>query len=237
MRVNDRGFSLVELSIVLVIIGLLIGGVMAGKSLIHNSKLRGVSGSFLTYEAAIHNFRDQYNYLPGDMPTASKYWSTAINGPAAGHLGTYLSATPAWQHLGLAGLIAGSYPGTQANPGAGACVGDTECPSASVNGLVFLTVWNGTGSTTPPYGTSGKSGVILYDGTNIDGGAGLSPNDAASLDIKLDDGAPGTGKLYGIGYGGFGNGDGYDNCSVDAVGSAYNVSNKTSVCRPFYIVQ
>ena len=235
MRSMNRGFTLVELSIVLVIIGLLLGGIMAGKSLIHNAKLRGIASSFLSFDAAVHNFRDQYNYLPGDMPTATKYWSTAYNGPGAGTFGNYSVGAYSWQHLGLAGLIAGTFPGTQAGAAQGMCVGDTECPSATIETLVYLPVV--TIDATPPYTIAGKSGILLYDGGNVDyGTGGLIPADAANLDLKLDDGFPGTGKVFGIGSGGFGSGDGYDNCSVDAAGSNYALSTKTTVCRLFYII-
>lgn len=69
-----QGFSLVELSIVLVILGLLTGGILAGQSLIRASELRSVSIDMARYRTAIYAFRDKYFYLPGDMPNAVRVW-------------------------------------------------------------------------------------------------------------------------------------------------------------------
>ena len=70
----QRGFSLVELSIVLVILGLLTGGILAGQSLIRASELRAVSTEFQRYVAAVNTFRDKYFMLPGDMSNATAFW-------------------------------------------------------------------------------------------------------------------------------------------------------------------
>ena len=73
----ERGFSLVELSIVLVILGLLTGGILAGQSLIRASELRAVSTEFHRYVSATHAFRDKYFAMPGDMTNATKFWDSA----------------------------------------------------------------------------------------------------------------------------------------------------------------
>ena len=61
-----KGFTLVELSIVLVIIGLLIGGVLKGKAMIENAKLKRVKSDVDGIVAAVYGYQDKYNYLPGD---------------------------------------------------------------------------------------------------------------------------------------------------------------------------
>ena len=71
---SKRGFTLVELSIVLVIIGLIVGGVLAGRDLIRAATLRAVIKEVKNYETVIHIFRDKYGYLPADMPNARDYW-------------------------------------------------------------------------------------------------------------------------------------------------------------------
>ncbi|MBL8891583.1 MAG: prepilin-type N-terminal cleavage/methylation domain-containing protein [Planctomycetaceae bacterium] len=64
---NHHGFTLIEISIVLVIIGLVIGGVMMGKDLIEGAAIRSQISQIEKYNAAVHTFRLQYNALPGDM--------------------------------------------------------------------------------------------------------------------------------------------------------------------------
>lgn len=237
MHASKRAFTLVEMSIIIVIIGLLVGGVMVGKTLIHATQLRSVATSFLSYETGIQTFRDQYNALPGDMPNATAYWTTATNGAGTGYFPNFGGGALAWQHLQYAGLIIGNLPGTQANGASGTCLPGTECPAIKVDTLLsFFTVANVLAGT-PPYTTGNKNGVFLYDGTNIDNGLALKPVDAYTLDLKLDDGLPGSGKLYGFGVGGFYGGDGWDNCSVDAVGSAYAVAGTTNACRVFFTIK
>jgi prepilin-type N-terminal cleavage/methylation domain-containing protein len=71
------GFSLVELSIVLVILGLLTGGILTGQNLIRAAELRSVITEFKTYQTAVMTFRDKYFALPGDMRNATDFWNSA----------------------------------------------------------------------------------------------------------------------------------------------------------------
>ena len=77
-----NGFSLVELSIVLVILGLLTGGILGGQALIRAAELRAATTESQRYLAAINSFRDKYFALPGDMAIATRFWgvSTACSG-------------------------------------------------------------------------------------------------------------------------------------------------------------
>lgn len=73
---RQSAFSLVELSVVLVIIGLLVGGVVAGRSLIRAAELRNITVEADQFRRAVETFRDMYNALPGDMPNAEEIWGT-----------------------------------------------------------------------------------------------------------------------------------------------------------------
>lgn len=133
-----NGFSLVELSIVLVILGLLTGGILAGQSLIHAAELRKTATDIQTIRAAVYTFRDKYFGLPGDLATATKFWGAADGGDG---LGTdcytannnnattcngdsdgKIAASPGpesyrfWQQLVNAGLYAGSFSGVPGTP-------------------------------------------------------------------------------------------------------------------------
>ena len=133
-----QGFSLLELSIVLVIIGLITGGIMAGRSMVRAAELRSVMSDMSKYKSAVYTFREKYNALPGDMKNATSYWGAlADGGPSA----ACATATPSgtatcngngngkledindsayttnenfrfWQHLANAGLLEGSFTGT-----------------------------------------------------------------------------------------------------------------------------
>ncbi len=74
------GFSLIELSIVLVILGLLTGGILTGQNLIRAAELRSVTTEFQTYQTAVMTFRDKYFALPGDMRNATDFWGSAGGG-------------------------------------------------------------------------------------------------------------------------------------------------------------
>ncbi|PZP85045.1 MAG: hypothetical protein DI582_07000 [Azospirillum brasilense] len=163
MRYNHRmrhGFSLVELSIVLVILGLLTGGVLGGQSLIRAAELRAVNTEYTRYATAMNTFRDKYFALPGDISNAHKFWGArdgndgygldcrletnatgTCSGNGNGRILGYDGVDPdassytyeqylIWDHLARAGLIEGTYSGFVATAGA-----NTLCVDAS-NGSI-----------------------------------------------------------------------------------------------------
>lgn len=135
---RKSGFSLVELSIVLVILGLLVGGILAGQSLIRAAEIRAVTSDLSKYASAHYAFRDKYFALPGDMNNAVAFWGAAdgstgettaclttdsltlsdtkrtCNGDGNGRIettGTTDEIRRYWQHLANAGMIEGTYAG------------------------------------------------------------------------------------------------------------------------------
>jgi len=120
---KTKGFTLVELSIVIVIIGLLVAGISAGKGLIDSAKLNAVVSDATKYQIAYNNFRGKYNAIPGDMATASGYFSNCApgdnskcNGNGDGVIqadsvacGSFSSSIHegfvAWRHLYLGGFV------------------------------------------------------------------------------------------------------------------------------------
>src|SRR5437868_6392650 len=127
-RSNAKGFTLVEIAIVLVIIELLLGGILKGQEMITQAKIKNVIGDFSGISAAFYGYQDRYRQIPGDdgcagttginsamCGTATGRWqATTTSGDANGRIwGFYNSAGASdesrlwWQHLRLAGFISG----------------------------------------------------------------------------------------------------------------------------------
>jgi len=109
---NQKGFTLVEIAIVLVIIGLLIGGILRGRTFIENAKIKSVIKNAESITAAIYAYQDRYGFLPGDDNTANTRWG-AVNGNGDGMLATAAEQQNVANHLERAGLVSGSYPSGQ----------------------------------------------------------------------------------------------------------------------------
>lgn len=82
---NNKAFTLVELAIVIIIIGLLVAGVLAGQELIKQAKIRSQIKQFSAFDAATVTFKGKYGYLPGDLPStiAPRYNFITATSPAA----------------------------------------------------------------------------------------------------------------------------------------------------------
>lgn len=218
---NQGGFTLVELAVVMMIIGLLIGGVLKGQELIENARITSVIAQVKAYESATTTFRDTYDALPGDMPTATARVAGCAapcddgNGNSiigvAGGLGSNQSAAAAdetrlfWRHLLLADLITGVTQGTVV------AFGETH-PSARLGGGFAIGHGNGgTGTDRGAVGTfvslqpSPDSASPAVSGQNV-----ISPVRADQIDRRIDDANPSTGSVLGQGVTGSCQGTTYD---------------------------
>lgn len=217
-QLTRSAFTLVELSIVLVILGLLVGGVLTGQALIRAAELRSVGTEYTRYITATHAFRDKYFALPGDMTNATSFWGSAggtgsnnacqvathtgtatCNGNGDGIV-TWNSSAVAesahyWQHLANAGLIEGTYNGSMTiTPG-------VSTPKSKLDPAYFYPGAGGgyyAGSTSSFAADYGKN-MYSFWGNNYDfttsGSGSLKPEDAWNIDTKLDDGKPGSGII------------------------------------------
>lgn len=223
MRMASNGFSLVELSIVLVILGLLTGGILAGQSLIRAAELRSISTDIARYQTAIYTFRDKYMALPGDMRNAGRFWGMAntagtggecadpytnagigtqtCNGNGDGLVAASSAAYErhrAWQQLANAGLIEGSYTGLPGSGGNGHVAIGTNAPASRLSNAGYsLYYWNDgavdAGVYSRDYGNMMSFGAAST--TSITESAIIKPEEMWGVDTKLDDGRPAYGKI------------------------------------------
>jgi prepilin-type N-terminal cleavage/methylation domain-containing protein len=234
------GFTLVELSIVLVIIGLILGGVMVGRSMIRSAQLNSVSTDVEAYFAASQMFVDKYACLPGDCTNATTYWTAAANGNGNGQINAASAASTAgetfgaWEQLALSGFIKGVYTGVA---GAGSnldSVLGVNVPAARLTAGGYS--WYAYGSYTGNVSIyDGDYGHILHFGKKAATGHTnvtiLTPSEAYQIDLKIDDGVPGTGTVrpYAPGAGG------EANCSTgtNSTGatSSYNATVSDVACH------
>lgn len=209
-------FSLVELSIVLVILGLLTGGILAGQSLIRASELRAVSTEMGRFATARLAFRDKYFAEAGDMRNAFAFWGAACgtntstlnvgcNGNGDGTIG-YIDGEnlKAWEHLAFAGLVEGSYDGTGADTGAGLEPSAADLPRSKLPNSYWDLTSNPSNIASQPAGvfhTLTLGNLPTAGNANLAAIPGLLHEEAWNIDTKMDDGSANAGKMRGDGNG------------------------------------
>lgn len=186
LRHTQRGFTLVEIAVVLVIIGLLLGGVLKGQELINSAKVKSLVQEFNSVSTMVYGYQDRFRFLPGDDPRAEDHvggtkasstntgdgringaWNTTTEGDESYVL---------WQHVRLAGLASGT-----------TTIGD------AASGYPELNVENGrigVSSENPSSDSTAKFPAQFY----ICSG-GLSTRFARQIDTTMDDGVTDSGSV------------------------------------------
>ena len=186
MKAVQKGFTLVEIAIVLVIIGLLLGGILKGQEMITQAKIKNVVADFSGISAAYYGYQDRYRAIPGDDPNADTRWSGAAKGDGNCVVGgTYNASCPNvaatgttesclwWDDLRRAGFVAGN---------------GTKQPFNAFTGL--LGVQTGDGAATPAAALGGFAGLIVCS-------ANIPDKVAIAIDTQMDDGLIATGTVRG----------------------------------------
>jgi prepilin-type N-terminal cleavage/methylation domain-containing protein len=190
MKRNQSGFTLIEIAIVLVIIGLLLGGVLKGQELINSAKVKNLSMDFKNIPVFIYGYQDKYKALPGDDSQAASHVTATVNGDGNGVIngnwndaaGAASEASYFWQHIRLAGLA----------PGPTVVTDTGYIPQNSVGGIV------GIQSGTAP--AAGNAPVKDANGNAIRGSyiicsSGILGKFVKQLDTQVDDGNTATGSM------------------------------------------
>lgn len=204
MERKNAGFTLVELALVLVVIGILIGAIAAGSGLLKGAELSGLVSDIEKYQSSMHTFRDRYNSLPGDMPDATDYWAGVGNGNGDGQIAPRGSQEAEhftfWQHLALSGLIDGTFTGVAAATGTNDADLTVNVPEADIDGVGFYVEYIDISAGINAWLWDDMPGShLMYIGTldsgNVPSATAFSTIDAEAVDSKMDDGRPGTGMV------------------------------------------
>jgi len=179
---NQKGFTLTEISISLVVIGLIVAGVLKGQSMIRNARVHSLITLQSETQTAFNAFVDRYRALPGDYAAAStalRCPSTCINGNGNGRIDIVPRENIlVWTHLSAAGFITGSFTYNGSTPAS-----TENTPANPYGGLLDVAY-------TDSYANS--NGVKRH---NINLGSMIPSDVLSEVDRKIDDGNPLSGKF------------------------------------------
>ncbi|MBL8891552.1 MAG: prepilin-type N-terminal cleavage/methylation domain-containing protein [Planctomycetaceae bacterium] len=241
-----HGITLIELSMVLVIVALLVGGVVMGRDMIWAANMRSALAQIDEYKTASHAFKIKYGCLPGDCVRATTFLTGTANGDGnhriGGPLFTSVESHLFWQHLALAGLMSGNYSTSAPAPG-NQYVAGVNFPHSKIGdrggfGVAYFGDYN--------HGTAIGGGWVFpaqYDNALMLGRAWsdttsrvplhptLTGSEALQVDTKVDDGRPAYGKVVSWRSGNY---SGTCLTSSVATSAFYNTLNSTVRCSLFF---
>lgn len=219
-RVRSQGFSLLELSIVIVVIALIAGGIIAGTDMLRQSEVRSVISDLTQYASAVRSFNNRYESIPGDMRNATDYWGEVPSGGCPNTVGSGKQTCNGngnglinmgepdassgehfrfWQHLSNATLVQGSYTGVTATIGVTQPDIGVNIPASQLEGVGFYGFSHDIPTTNNTYWWYGRYDLTIGFGALCGAGATTCPAfttaEAYLIDSKLDDGLPGLGFI------------------------------------------
>ncbi len=196
-----KGFTIIEMAIVIVIIGLIVAAILGGESLIQSSKRQAIIASLKKYQVAFDQFNEKYYAVPGDMGDAVNTLGASHDGNNNGLIDptstdpNRFEAYGFWQDLELAHLIEGTYSGSMSN-GVNATLGVDVPAGPYPNSGYTAQQW----SLYTANETKFRSTNVIIFGAASTGhsitSAVISSREAFMIDQKMDDGMPFKGRLW-----------------------------------------
>ncbi len=252
----NKGFTLVEMAVVLAIIGILVGGVVAGQYAIRQSQLQGVVVDLTKFKSAYAQFKSQYEGMPGDILDATDYWGTdttgacptgtrvpkkeTCNGNGDNYIGsvdgwtTWSEPFRAWQQLSNAGYIEGTFSGVAGTGGEYATTIGTNVPKGKLSNTGYTLYTETAKSSDANWFDMAQSQIIIFGSqngnlwTNV---AALIPREQANIDTKMDDGKPGLGAMMSYKT------TVQANCATgDTTAATYKLSYTNPACSIIYVI-
>lgn len=238
IHLKDRGFTLIELSIVLVIIALIVGGVLVGQDMIKGAEIRAQVSQLESVSTAANTFRAKYKALPGDIGNPTVYGFTQFGGSVAGNNNGFVDwghqayAETLWffPHLQEAEMLKDPCECNALNPSYVNPAPYSEDYLKSKIGNNYVAVYGGTDKTGgyTPESYPNHFYDLLIQNPVISGwnDLGMTVAEALAIDTKLDDGYPTTGSVVAIkGWGNNANG-----ANGPYVAHLANVGNTAAHC-------